>query len=179
MPITKNRWCGAIALAALLAIAGNAWGFGIKAGIGNWDHASSWSAVDHEFDGRGWSEDSFSNRWPENFEPGHSGRFGGGVMDGDSDSGSNWNSGGFGRDRWRECLLHDCIVGPGSAEWIELMRQIWEWKREFLTEWIEFHRDHHGKPSPVPLPASVLFLGSGLAGLAGFVRRSRKIAARG
>lgn len=180
---TRNRWVGTIAAATLLMATGSAWGFSIKAGSGNWDHVSSWSSDRHEF----------GDRW--------SGRYGGGMMDDDSDSagrmgydfnqgrGFNWDGGWIkrypwniegklGRKGWREFMLEEMIAGSGLSEWADFRGKIWAFKKQIWSRLIEHYREHHyAETTQVPLPATLLLFGSGLAGLAGFVRRSRKVSA--
>ncbi len=87
---------------------------------------------------------------------------------GDHSSGE-WGGDIFDAGWWKEFLLRDCLEGSGLKGWFKLKIVMW-------AMLIDHIHDHHNPPAAVPLPAPLLFLGSGLIGLLGLARRSRSVA---
>ena len=178
MQTTRSRWISTLAAVTMLILAGNAWGFSMNTDSGNWRRFSSWSIDRHELSNEGLTG-RFSDRWSE--------RYGDGMMDDDSDAAGDSRY-DFGRELgfpsgsegagashkvWREILLQKMFSGSGLAEWVRLKKEIWSLKKEIWTELGDQYRQHN-ETTAVPVPAALLFFGSGLVGLAGFVRRSRR-----
>jgi len=166
----------------MLIVAGNAWGISIQADIDN-DGVSPGDALLFQY---------FESRFPAGLE---GELLGGAGFDGDQNF--DWSAAWFDRitDRFeqRPGRRGGRAGGRiGQALWLEMMRQECDIDCQ-LTQWLASKQDswavwnnHESSalaeenlpvnPSPVPLPASVLFFVSGLIGLTGFLRRSRKVA---
>lgn len=183
------KWKSVAALAGFvlttfLMTSGTAWGFGIDVRADRWDNASdhrwaSWSDswrvkrrghardndesdADHAgpFDrdfawSRGWLQTVLA-RPNENSNLNRRDR--------------GWPSPNSGHAWWRDFLLNDCISDSTLADWFAFKKQIW-------TLLLEHLHDHH-HPQPIPLPAPLLLFGSGLIGLAGLLRRNKRVSTR-
>jgi len=193
--IKNNRWPGVLTSVVILIFAGNAWAMKVQVGSDDGGVSRSdqrWfdyfesrfpagsngeliSAAD--FDGDwdaawfGRITDRFDQR-PRNIRGRASGRSGG------------RGRGRVGQALWLEMMRQECSDNSDCrlAGWLESKRQDWiHWKD---------HRNSGSpgadpgnpppiaNPSPVPLPAPLMLFVSGLLGLAGFLRRSRKVAAQ-
>jgi len=178
----KSRWFALLAASALLIGAANAWGFSLPAAPGKWGDDSGEQHAD-EASGHGWSG---------SFAAGHSGHFGAQWSDDDSDSaggpgfgpGHDWRPGSGGGNNsdhawWGEFLLGNGMTGSGLEEWLAHREQIRVFKKQLWMRLFEHWREeHYHDIAPVPLPVPLLLFGSALAGLAGFVRRSRAVMKR-
>jgi len=187
MQTKKCGWLVAISSTIMLIVAGNAWGFGMETGPGEWGYESSLGSDDdwdHEDKDR--SGEALGSHW--------SGHFDGGMLDDDSDSddsdsddsdphggrgpdfGQDWGFGSgsdnlFDHGWWREFLLSDSMDGSGLEDWFKHKRKIREFKKLIWMKLMEHWDDYPAKEVPLPVP--LLLFGSGLAGLAGFMRRSK------
>ncbi|MDP6673241.1 MAG: hypothetical protein QGH93_00110 [Gammaproteobacteria bacterium] len=173
MKIINNRFCGMIALALLLIVAGNAWGYSVSPDSSEWSQGK----------GNGHSQGGHDH-----------GSLGGWMMDEDSDSGHTW---GPGSRPWGSGSMWDSEDhqfgdhgGPDFSGWDHGGVMDCDSDSDSDTDFdydedsdfdddSDSSSDYGGPPGEVPLPAPLLLLGSGLLGLVGFVRRSRKSPARG
>lgn len=170
-------------LTTFLITCSTAWGFGIDVRSDRWDNAS-----DHRW--TDWSDSRRSQRRSHAWDDDDSDVDQAGPFDGDFAWSRGWlstvlarpnaNSNLNLRDRgwpnrnsghawWREFLLNDCISDTNLADWFAFKKKLWTLLLEHLHE----HFDH--PPQPVPLPAPLLLFGSGLIGLAGLLRRNKRV----
>ena len=155
MKIINNKYYTIIALAVLLIVAGNAWSYSVPSDSSEWGQYEEGS-VDSSGDsdsGYTWASNSMSDADNDLFAHDGGVNFSdwnyGMMSDGDSDSDSDTDSDYFDAD----------------SDYFDADSDYFDADSDSGSD---------GNAPTVPLPAPLLLLGSGLLGLAGFARRSRK-----
>lgn len=175
-------------LAAILMTSGNAWGFGVDVRSDRWDNQS-----DHRWADRSdsWRNKRRGHAWDDDdSDADHAGPFEGDfawsrgwlatiLARPNANSNLNrrdrgWPSLNSGHAWWRDFLLNDGISDSTLADWFAFKKKLWILLLGHLHDHLHDHHDQ--PPQPVPLPAPLLLFGSGLIGLAGLLRRNKRLA---